>query len=310
MKDEIRKMLEKQQYRFAGSHSAVKICEWTKKSLTDKGFCYKQKFYGINSHLCCQMSPAIGYCHNRCIFCWRDLDQTVGNEMVSDIDDPEEIIDGCIEAQRKMLNGYGGNSKVNKKKFREAQEPMNFAISLSGEPTIYPRMDELIKGLHKRGKTTFLVTNGLLPERLKKLKPTQLYVSVDAPNEELFNKIDRSSVKEGWNTLNKTLKMLPEMDTRTCLRFTLIRDINMLEPESYAAIIKKSKPMFVEAKAYMFLGSSRQRLSIENMPRHPDVVEFSKLIAEESGYKIIDEKEDSRVVLLMKKDRKDRFIRL
>ena len=40
-----KKLMEKQGYRFIGNHSAVKTCEWTKKSLINKGSCYKQKFY-------------------------------------------------------------------------------------------------------------------------------------------------------------------------------------------------------------------------------------------------------------------------
>ena len=45
-----------------------------------------------------------------------------------------------------------------------------FAISLTGEPTLYPKLPELIKEIHSRGKTSFLVTNGQHPEVLQKLK--------------------------------------------------------------------------------------------------------------------------------------------
>jgi len=58
--------------------------------------------------------------------------------------------------------------------------------------------------------------------------------------------------------------------------------------------------MFIEAKAYMFVGSSRQRLSIKNMPLHEDIRKFAKEIAELTNYIAIDEKKDSRVVLLAK----------
>ena len=44
------------------------------------------------------------------------------------------------------------------------------------------------------------------------------------------------------------------------------------------------------------------------MPRHEEIIEFSKQIAKLTGYKIIDEKPESRVVLMMKKDRKDRVM--
>ena len=49
-KEKAKKNLEKQGYRVVGNNSAVKICNWTKKSLTDKGVCYKEKFYGIKSN--------------------------------------------------------------------------------------------------------------------------------------------------------------------------------------------------------------------------------------------------------------------
>ena len=76
---------------------------------------------------------------------------------------PKEIVDSCIKAQIRKLSGFGGNERVNLKKLKEAQEPQHFAISLSGEPTLYPHLSELIKELHKKDKTTFLVTNGQHP---------------------------------------------------------------------------------------------------------------------------------------------------
>ena len=297
--------LEKQQYGFAGEHTAVKICTWTKKSLRDEGVCYKQKFYGIRSHLCCQMSPSVGYCQNRCIMCWREMELTKGHEMEGPVDDPEEIINKSIKAQVKLLSGFGGNDKVNMKKLGEAIEPMHFAISLTGEPTIYPELNQLISKLHERGKSTFVVSNGMLPEKIKNIKPpTQLYVSVDAPNKELFQQIDRPVLDDGWERLMQTLYNLRELrqKTRTTLRFTLIKGMNMEDPKGWAEKITLSEPMFVEVKAYMFVGSSRLRLTIENMPRHHEVKEFAEKICQQSGYKIIDEKEESRVVLLMKED--------
>ena len=86
------------------------------------------------------------------------------------IDNPKDIINGCILAQRKLLTGFKGYKKTNQKKFKEAQEPMQFAISLSGEPMVYEKIGELITELRKRRKTSFLVTNGLYPEKLEELK--------------------------------------------------------------------------------------------------------------------------------------------
>jgi tRNA wybutosine-synthesizing protein 1 len=59
----------------------------------------------------------------------------------------------------------------------------------------------------------------------------------------------------------------------------------------------------------MFVGASRLKLSIKNMPLHKDIKEFTEAIAEASGYKVIDEHPKSRVVLLMKKDFEGRKIK-
>jgi tRNA wybutosine-synthesizing protein 1 len=305
-----RKILEKQHYNIIGKSSAVKLCTWTKKSVRDEGYCYKQQFYGIRAHLCCQLSTTVGYCQNKCIFCWRPMEHTQGIEMKKgDADDPIKIVDAAINGQRILLSGFGGFEGTNRNKLRQAQEPMHFAISLTGEPTIYPKLAELIKELHKRGKTTFVVSNGMLPDKIaelerKKALPTQLYISVDAPNEQLFRKIDNPQLKDGWQRLMRSLDILKKLKkkTRTTLRFTMIKGYNMLNPEQWAEIIKRSEPLFVEVKAYMFVGFSRLRLKIENMPRHHEVMEFAEQICKCSGYKIIDEKQESRVVLLMKKD--------
>jgi len=227
------------------------------------------------------------------------------------VDEPKEIIKKSVLCQRKLLNGFFGNEKVNMEKLNQAQEPMHFAISLTGEPTIYQRLGELISELHKLGKTTFLVTNGQFPEVIENLKelPTQLYVSLNATNEADFKKFNKSCFKDGWQRLNKTLGLMPRLKTRTVIRITLMKGINMKNEKGYADLIKKAGPMFIELKAYMFIGSSRKRLLEKNMPFHEDVKEFAKRIAELSGYKLIDEKKESRVVLLAKEDYKDRIMK-
>ncbi len=304
----LQNLLKKQHYALVGEHSAVEVCMWTKRSLLDQDFCYKQKFYGIKSHRCCQMTPAVAWCQHRCLFCWRAIEHTLGDKIKGKIDSPQEIIDKCIAAQKKQLIGFKGNSKVNRKKLQEAFQPKHFAISLAGEPTIYPKISELIKELKKRKITSFLVTNGMLPKVLAKIEPpTQLYVSLDAPNEQIYKKIDRP-VTGSWKKLMKTLELLPKLNkkTRTVLRLTLVRNINMTDAEGYAKLIKIAKPKFVEVKAYMAVGFSRARLGMPYMPLHNEIKDFAKQISKYSDYKLIDEKKNSRVVLLMKRDTRDR----
>jgi tRNA wybutosine-synthesizing protein 1 len=310
----VKEVLKRQHYSIVGKHSAVQICRWTKKSLLDEGVCYKEKFYGIKSHLCCQMSPAVMWCPNRCLHCWRAVEMTIGDKMNGKTDSPKEIIDNCIKAQRELLIGFkiDKNSKkkqlsrANMKKYLEAQEPMQFAISLSGEPMVYDKIGGLIEELRRRGKTSFLVTNGLYPEKLKELEkkkqlPTQLYISVNTPNEELYNKFHRSSKKDAWKLLNKSLEIMSKLKkkTRTVFRMNLVNNLNMIQPEKYAEMIKKANPMFVEVKGFMSVGFARQRLGYERMPYHKDIISFSKQILKFlPEYKILDEKQESRVLLL------------
>jgi len=308
--EKVKNVLKRQHYALAGRHSAIQVCRWTKKSLLDEGECYKQKFYGIQSHRCCQMSPAVMWCQNRCLHCWRAIELTIG-EKLKEIDEPKEIIDKCIESQKKMLIGFKGNKKINMKKLKEAMEPMQFAISLSGEPTIYPKIGELIAELRKRGKTTFLVTNGLMPERLKEMQekkqlPTQLYLSLNAPNEKLFLKFTRPVIKDAWKKFNETLKLFPKLKTRKVIRINLVRNLNMGEEyiSEFGEIIKKAKPDFVEIKAFMSVGYSRQRLAYDRMPLHNEIMEFSEKLSKLTGLKILGLKKESRVAVLGKDKKK------
>jgi tRNA wybutosine-synthesizing protein 1 len=312
----LRKTLKKQHYRLVGDHSGVQVCRWAKKDLIDEGECYKAKFYGIKSHSCCQMSPSVGFCQNKCVHCWRAIELTIGNKMdPAKSDDPKEIIKGCIAAQRKLINGFKGNKKINLKKFKQAQEPMQFAISLTGEPTIYPRLGELIKELRKQGKTSFLVTNGLNPERLKQLQennslPTQLYVSMNTSNEKFFNKWHKSQIKDAWKKFNQTLEIFSKLKTRRVVRMTLVKgsNNNMKDEmvKAYVDLIKKADPDFIEVKGYMSVGFARNRqgMGYDSMPTYNEVQDFSKKLAKELSLKILDFHEFSRVILIGKDKKK------
>lgn len=295
------KKLEKIGYRFVGEerHAAAKVCHWTKKSILDEGECYKQKFYGIESHRCLQMSPSIPFCHQKCLFCWRDVSVTE-TEWKGNYDGPGEIIDGCIDAQRNLLCGFFGNENANKKKLDESQNPKHAAISLAGEPMIYPQINDLIEEFHRRKFTTFLVTNGMTPEKLANLKeePTQLYISLDAPNKKIFEKLCLPQINNGWDNLNKSLDLLSSFKCRKVLRMTCVKDYNMQNVEEYAAIIKRSNPDFVEVKAYMYVGDSRKRLKWENMPSNQEIYNFAEDVAKKCGLEVKDRVYESRVVLL------------
>ncbi|MBN2141860.1 4-demethylwyosine synthase TYW1 [Candidatus Woesearchaeota archaeon] len=308
--DAKKKDLERQGYRFAGNHSAVKVCLWTKKSLRDEGTCYKQRFYGINCHRCVQMTPALPTCTLRCVWCWRDIDHTIP-KWVGDADPPSLIIDESIKRHTKLLYGFGGLDKANKKKYDEAMKPIHFAISLAGEPTMYPHLPELISELKKRKISSFLVTNGTQPEmlrRISKVPPTQLYITLPSPNEEDFKRNCSPLIKDGWKRILESLEVMKGLrkKTRTTIRLTLARGKNLKDPQGYAKLIRIADPLFVEAKAFVSVGFSKRRLSYSDMPTHSEIVHFSEELARNLCMRIIDEQPESRVVLLMKKDLKKR----
>lgn len=293
--------LESSGYRFVGSHNhaAAKICHWTKQSILYKGVCYKEKFYGIESHRCLQMAPAVPNCQQKCEFCWRDLSYTQ-TQWEGEYDDPKTIIDEAVKAQNNLLCGFFGNDKANKEKLEESKTPTNAAISLAGEPMLYPEIDELIAEFNRRNFTTFVVSNGQCVDKLKNLEnePYQLYLSLDAPTKKIYNDVCQPQISEGWDNLNQSLDTLASFNSRTCIRTTCVKGRNMTNPEKYAELIKKASPDFVEIKAYMCVGSSRHRLTPDNMPTFDEVKSFAQKIGENCGKKIVNESEVSRVVLL------------
>jgi len=310
---ELTQTLKSQKYHLVGGHSAVKRCRWLYESLVHGRPCYKQKFYGIRSHQCLQMTPAVVYCTLHCRFCWRlqsgDLQLRWNEGDLSEWDKPEEIVEGCLREHMRILSGYKGNPKADPEKYKEALTPRHAAISLSGEPTLYSHMEGLIEEFHKRDFTTFLVTNGTIPQALSQLdeEPTQLYVSVSAFDKKAYAKTCRPQIPYAWERLNETLSLLPSFKCPTVIRMTLARGLNLSNPELYARLIKCANPTYVEPKAYMHVGFSRLRLGFENMPTHREIQSFATELAGQMNYNILDEAEKSRVVLLSRLEKPIRF---
>ena len=305
--DNMRELFLKQHYGLAGAHSGCKICDWTKKSLRDEGVCYKEKFYGkihgIRSHRCLQMSPALYFCTNRCVYCWRAVDKTAANCMEDfSVDEPSDIADECIAGQRKLLSGFKGFSGTNIRKWREAQEPANVAISLAGEPTLYPKISELISEFKRREMSVFLVTNGQVPSALSGMdEPSQLYLSLDGATKDVYRKVDAPQLPDFWERFNESVDVMPSFSCKKAVRLTMVKGWNDNHFREYARLIERADADFVEVKAYMWVGFSMYRLSKEAMPRHNEVVEMARKLNEELGYEFRDEDERSRVVLLSKK---------
>jgi len=300
-------ILEKQGYKLVGASAGAKGCHWLSQKLLTGNGCYKSKFYGIESHRCLQMTPTVNICNCQCLFCWRFhgmRDYPNGEQ-----DDPAELLDKLIAAQKEIVSGFGGDERCDRAMWQEAREPKHVAMSLSGEPTLYPGLSGLIAECKKRGMTTFLVTNGTNPAALERLEclPTQLYVTMAAPNREVFEKLCLPRGKGLWEKFNETLSLLPSLDTRKVIRHTLVKGWNLGWEDEYAKLISKAEPDFIEAKAYMFVGDSRNRMTIDNMPTIEDIRTFSDRLSGLTGYKVEDEHRDSRVVLLTKGTRERRI---
>src|ERR671925_229677 len=293
------------------NHSAVELCHWTKKSFANEGSsCYKHKFYGISTHQCMEMTPTAMNCENRCIYCWRPT------EFYDTLQMPEEL----MAERKKLINGFYGNPKNDKKKLDESLLPAHYAISLSGEPTMYPKLPQLIKYLRslKATKSIFLVTNGQEPDMLKRLAvedalPTQIYLSTNASNKKMFYQINRPRHRNAWERWWESLKLLATLNTRTVLRMTLIKGYN----ESYdfvrevADMMAHGNPHFIELKSYMHIGMSTQRLKQDHMLEMNEIRNFAaKLCAKMRSFKVMDESEISRIVVLQNEVRYvDRWIK-
>lgn len=315
--------LDKMNYALVGDTSAVQICRWTKNALRGDRGCWKENFYGISSAGCCQMTPSVMWCENKCLHCWRPIELSLGTTLPK-INDPKEILDKIVEERKKLLMGFKGRKNIDQKKFSEALEPKLYTMSLSGEPTLYPRLGEMFKEIRRRGAVSFLVTNGLNSQVIEKFKddefPTQITVSTNAPNEELFNIWHRSCKQNAWNEFLKTLDVIKKLNgkVRRVIRLTLVRKsdtgnfkdlTNMLDEniKEYADLIRRAEPDFIHVKGFKSVGYARSRLGYDKQPWFRHIKEFSQKLEKElekNEYKITTEDERCCVIMLAKKSAK------
>lgn len=312
IKPGIIKQLKKAKYGVV-DHSTVELCHYTKKSFKDDGDCYKRKFYGISTHRCMEFSPAGMHCENRCVYCWRPMEFYESMKMEPEnVAEPAQIVSKLMEERRKLIMGHYGDKRSNKQKLDESLYPQHYAISLSGEPTMYPKLPDLIKYLKSLDatKSIFLVTNGQEPDMLQKLQdenalPTQLYLSTNAADYESFMRINRPRYKDSWERWNTSLEMLAKLKTRTVLRITLIRNYNDQDEiiPAFASLLQRSNAHFIEVKSYMHIGRSTNRLEHEDMLDMEEVQHFAYELAKQSGFSVMDESFISRIVVLQNQKR-------
>ncbi|KAL3639189.1 S-adenosyl-L-methionine-dependent tRNA 4-demethylwyosine synthase [Castilleja foliolosa] len=299
----IRANLEKQGYKVIGSHSGVKICRWTKSQLRGRGGCYKHSFYGIESHRCMEATPSLA-CANKCVFCWRHHTNPVGKSWQWKMDDPLVIVNTAIDLHTKMIKQMKGVPGVKAELLSEGLSPRHCALSLVGEPIMYPEINSLVDELHRRRISTFLVTNAQFPEKIQALRPiTQLYVSVDAGTKDSLKAIDRPLFSDFWERFVDSLKALKEKHQRTVYRLTLVKGWNTEDVDAYSSLFDVGNPDFIEIKGVTYCGSTAtSKLTMENVPWHADVKEFSEALARKSNgaYEVACEHVHSCCVLLAK----------
>ncbi|XP_063216466.1 S-adenosyl-L-methionine-dependent tRNA 4-demethylwyosine synthase TYW1-like isoform X2 [Bacillus rossius redtenbacheri] len=300
---QVRESLTKQGYKLIGSHSAVKLCRWTKSMLRGRGGCYKHTFYGIESHRCMEATPSLA-CANKCVFCWRHHSNPVGTEWRWQMDQPEDILQEALDSHYRMINQFKGVPGVQPERLAEGLRARHCALSLVGEPIMYPEINRFVKLLHSRGISSFLVTNAQFPEAMREMSPvTQLYVSVDASSKDSLKKIDRPLFKDFWERFVDSLRALAEKGQRTVYRLTLVKAWNVDELEGYAELVRVGRPDFIEVKGVTFCGTSKaSNLTMENVPWHKEVVSFVQKLADFlDDYEIASEHEHSNCVLLAHK---------
>jgi len=296
--------LHRQGYNFISKEAsaAVKPCMWCKRALRGGESCYKHQFYGIDTWKCVQMTPTLR-CNQRCLFCWRSMEHEILSERELS---PEEIVAALPKMQKKGLSG--DKPYTDPARWEEATEhPTQYALSLSGEPTLYTKLPELIDLLREDPKNSvFVVSNGTMPSVIRRIRPSQLYLSLDAVDLPSYEKICRPMGDPAvmWENIKTSLSLLrkkEEEGIRTAVRITLVKGYNDSDEAGFAKIIEEAEPLFVEIKGYMYLGYSRMRLTEMHVPDMETIQSFAAGVAQLCNYEIMDENVPSRVVCLKRK---------
>lgn len=134
--------------------------------------------------------------------------------------------------------------------------------------------------------------------KLIKHQPTQIYVTMPAPDEETFKRACHPLEKDAWQRIMETLSLLRHFN-RSVIRLTLTKGVNAKDAKKFAQIVKETaKPNFVELKSYVAVGFSRKRVGLKGMLEMEEVREFAREFNEELGFVYADEHLPSRVALL------------
>lgn len=212
--------------------------------------------------------------------------------------------------------------------FENAKQPKHAAISLAGEPTLYPRIGELVAEFRSRGFCTFIVTNGTQPKVIRNLwkngnLPTQLYVTLPAPTKLDFIKICRPISKNTWEKLMETIEMIPKLPCRTVIRITAVKYLNIEEKmiSDYLPILNKATPDFIDIKGFTVeahalelenrLGKFAEGHSLRDFaPSFNDLHKFAEKLCENNLFEIIKYHKASKDILIRGKWPKEKSIEI
>ncbi len=399
-------------YRVIGNnkHSAIKPCHWLEQKLLtgrNNRNCYKGIF-GIESHRCLQNTPAMPFCNQQCVFCWRDNELgNLSREFIVEPDEPKELVDEMIRHHKDIIknhlplrrylenyeimvdllyymlknredhnvNSLSKSLHVSKNKVEravnllknqefvhpsdeslknyildneisccidsreevvrllnislttpdeimqthsEAMNPNHAAISLDGEPFLYPKLGGLVEEFRNRGMTSFIVTNGTLPERIESLNslPSQLYITLPAPNKKIYKHVCRPMIKNGWERIMQSLDLINSLSCRTVVRLTAVKNLNFTGNyfDEYIKIIDKANPNFFEIKGFTLQARAlniKKRLGSEKsiqyyFPSYEYLEDLAKKFEEKSDFSLIYTNKASRDFLFAVNWEKDK----
>jgi len=190
----------------------------------------------------------------------------------------------------------------------EAMNPNHAAISLDGEPLLYPEMSGLLKEFRKRKITSFIVTNSTLPEKVKSLDafPSQMYFTLPAPNEKIYKKVCRPMIKDGWNRILESFSIIESLPCRTLVRLTAVKELNLYLDDNlirdYIKLIEKANPHFFEIKGFTLQAKAlliKERLKSEKevnhyFPEYEYLNEIALKFEELGNFQLIYKNEPSR----------------
>ncbi|XP_068524701.1 S-adenosyl-L-methionine-dependent tRNA 4-demethylwyosine synthase TYW1B-like [Anas acuta] len=78
------------------------------------------------------------------------------------MDQPEMILQEAIENHQNMIKQFQGVAGVKADRFEEAMTAKHCALSLVGEPIMYPEINRFLKLLHQHNISSFVHSPGTL----------------------------------------------------------------------------------------------------------------------------------------------------